>query len=112
MWFGRRAGTGWSTMWNGGGGSGDDSRKSACPRPRCHDKQLGCILNCSVRKNVINFLSTMNHFGDFPGGPVVNNLACNPGDVGLIPGWGTKIPHACGATKPMHRHEKSCIIQQ
>ena len=70
------------------------------------------ILNCSVRKNVINFLSTMNHFGDFPGGPVVNNLACNPGDVGLIPGWGTKIPHACGATKPMHRHEKSCIIQQ
>ena len=112
MWFGRRAGTGCSTMWNGGGGSGDDSRKSACPRPRCHDKQLGFILNCRVRKNVINFLSTMNHFRDFPGGPVVNNPACNLGDVGLIPGWGTKIPHACGATKHMHCNEKSCIIQQ
>ena len=31
---------------------------------------------------------------DFPGGPVVKNLPCNPGDVGSIPGQGTKIPHA------------------
>ena len=31
---------------------------------------------------------------DFPGGPVVKNLPCNAGDVGSIPGWGTKIPRA------------------
>ena len=31
---------------------------------------------------------------DFPGGPVVKNLLCNAGDIGLIPGQGTKIPHA------------------
>ena len=31
---------------------------------------------------------------DFPGGSVVKNLPCNAGDTGLIPGWGTKIPHA------------------
>ena len=96
--------------WRVGGRVGGDG-KSACPRPHCHDKQLGFILNCSVKKNVINFLFTMNHFGDFPGGPVVNNLACNAGDVGLIPGQGTKIPHACGATKPVHRNEEFCIIQ-
>ena len=30
---------------------------------------------------------------DFPGGPVVKNLPCNAGDVGSIPGQGTKIPH-------------------
>ena len=30
----------------------------------------------------------------FPGGPVVKNLPCTAGDLGLIPGWGTKIPHA------------------
>ena len=30
---------------------------------------------------------------DFPGGPVVKNLPCNAGDMGLIPGWGTKTPH-------------------
>ena len=34
--------------------------------------------------------------GNFPGGPVVKNLPCNAGDVGSIPGWGTKIPHAAG----------------
>ena len=31
-----------------------------------------------------------------PGGPVVENLPSNAGDVGLIPGWGTKILHAAG----------------
>ena len=30
---------------------------------------------------------------DFPGGPMVKNLPRNAGDVGLIPGWGTKILH-------------------
>ena len=28
------------------------------------------------------------------GGPVVKNLPYNAGDMGLIPGLGTKIPHA------------------
>ena len=32
--------------------------------------------------------------GDFPGGPVVKNPPANAGDVGWIPGWGTKIPQA------------------
>ena len=31
---------------------------------------------------------------DFPHGPVVKNTLCNARDVGLIPSWGTKIPHA------------------
>ena len=31
---------------------------------------------------------------DFSGGPVVKNLLGNAGDMGWIPGWGTKIPHA------------------
>ena len=31
---------------------------------------------------------------DFPGGPVVKSLPCHAGDTGLIPGWGTKIPHS------------------
>ena len=33
---------------------------------------------------------------DFPGGPVVKNPPHNAGDVGSIPGQGTKIPHAEG----------------
>ena len=33
---------------------------------------------------------------DFPGGLVVKKPLSNAGDVGLIPGWRTKIPHAAG----------------
>ena len=36
---------------------------------------------------------------DFPGGPVVKSLPCHAGDTGLIPGWGTKIPHASTKTR-------------
>ena len=40
---------------------------------------------------------------DFPGSPVVKTLPSNAGDVGSIPGWGDKIPHASGAKKPKQR---------
>ena len=32
--------------------------------------------------------------GDSPGGLVANNPPCKAGDMGSIPGWGTKTPHA------------------
>ena len=38
--------------------------------------------------------------GDFPGGPIVKNLPCNAGDVGSVPGQGTKIPLAPGQLSP------------
>ena len=34
------------------------------------------------------------------GGPVVKNPPSNAGDWGLIPGQGTKIPHAAGQLSP------------
>ena len=34
--------------------------------------------------------------GGFPGSPVVKNPSVNAGDMDLIPGLGTKIPHAAG----------------
>ena len=42
--------------------------------------------------------------GDFPGGPVVKNLPSNAGGAGLIPGRGTKIPHAMGQLSPHHNY--------
>ena len=36
---------------------------------------------------------------DFPGGLLVKNPLCNAGDMGLIPGRGTKIPHATAETR-------------
>ena len=50
--------------------------------------------------------------GGFPGGPVVKNPSVNAGDMDLIPGLGTKIPHAIGqlsqhgATKIPHATTK------
>ena len=38
---------------------------------------------------------------DFPGSPVVKNPPSNAGDAGLIPGQGTKIPHAAGQLSPL-----------
>ena len=54
--------------------------------------------------------------GDFPGGPVVENPSCNAGDAGLIPGRGTKIPHATGqlslrATTTEPAHSRACTPQ-
>ena len=37
---------------------------------------------------------------DFPGGLLVKKPLCNAGDMGLIPGRGTKIPHATEQLSP------------
>ena len=39
-------------------------------------------------------------YGNGPGDPVLKSLACNAGDLGLIPGLGTKIPLAEGQLSP------------
>ena len=45
---------------------------------------------------------------DFPGGPVVKNLPFNAGDVGSIPGWGTKVPHTTGSDM----HFRKILVSQ
>ena len=52
-----------------------------------------------LSENLGNFLENGAMFKiqwdwDFPGGPVVKNPRSNAGDMGWIPGQGTKIPHA------------------
>ena len=49
------------------------------------------LLGCHF-KNTINW--------DFPGDPVVKNPPSSARDMGSIPGWGTKIPHALGQLSP------------
>ena len=51
-----------------------------------HNKELVC--------RICKEPSKLNSKGDSPGGPVVKNPPCNAGDAGLIPGQGTRIPHA------------------
>ena len=51
------------------------------------------------KKNYLSFyLKELDR--DFPGGPVVENSPCSAGDTGLIPGQGTKIPHAAEQLGP------------
>ena len=54
----------------------------------------------------------------FPGSPVVKNLPSNAGDMGSIPGQGTKIPHAAGQLSPratttalMRLNKRACVPQ-
>ena len=56
-------------------------------------------------------------WGDFLGGPVVQNPPCNEGELGLIHAQGIKIPHAIGLSwspmePSMHCNERSCVTQQ
>ena len=39
-------------------------------------------------------------FREFPGGPMVKNPPSSADGEGLIPGWGTKIPHATEQLSP------------
>ena len=45
---------------------------------------------------------------DFPGGPVVENPPCNAGDLGSIPGQGTKTPHALEQLNPHAVTKEPC----
>ena len=42
---------------------------------------------------------------------MVENPPSNVGDVGLIPGPGTKIPHAVGQLKPARLNERAQVLQ-
>ena len=43
---------------------------------------------------------------------MVKTLPCNAGGVGLIPGWGAKIPHVLGSKNQNIRQKQYCNIQQ
>ena len=47
----------------------------------------------------------------FPGGPAVENLSSNAGDVGSISGQGTKILHAMGQLSPCATPRETHLLQ-
>ena len=49
---------------------------------------------------------------DFPGCPIVKNPPSNAGDMDLIPGQGTKIPHATGSMKATHHNPRACTTRE
>ena len=50
------------------------------------------VLFTAIFFNLLCLGIRKNYKGDFPDGPVVKNLPCNTGDMGLILCQGTEIP--------------------
>ena len=48
---------------------------------------------------------------DFLGGPIIEKTPSNAGDVGLIPGGGTKIPHVAGHPSLWSQLQRSCTLE-
>ena len=46
---------------------------------------------------------------DFPGGPVVKNLPANAEDMGSVPAWSRKIPHASEQLSPYTTTLEACM---
>ena len=53
--------------------------------------------------------SQKGKYWDFPGSPVVKTLPSNAGGMGLIPGWGAKIPHAVWCGQKLKKKGKYCM---
>ena len=49
---------------------------------------------------------------DFPGGSMAKNLPCNSGDVGSIPGQGTRTPHVAEQPGPVLQLESLYVATQ
>ena len=67
------------------------------------DREIWCAVVHGVAKSQTQLSDwTVWMSGDFPGGPVVENPPCSVGDVSLIPGRETRIPHAEGKWPASH----------
>ena len=49
-------------------------------------------------------------YRDFPGGPELRLHAFTSGDMGSIPGWGTKISHAVWLSQNNNNKYKQSVI--
>ena len=77
--------------------------------PRKREAPLAFWAGCPML-----FISALfnNQCQNLPGGPVVENPSSNAGNVGLIPGQGTKIPLSEGKLRPLATTRKIPQLQQ
>ena len=81
--------------------------------------ESGCQCECAYEIWVrLSSYFQMKISGDFPGGLVVRNPPSSAGNVGSIPGRGTRIPHAeeqlspqTAITEPTHCNERQHMTQ-
>ena len=70
-------------------------------------EQLSKLIRLGFSKNacLFFFLISKLNYRDIPDGPVVRTLPSNAGDMGLMPGQGTKIPYDLRPKEPKHKAE-------
>ena len=64
------------------------------------DNKIACLRCCPPDLYCSGTFFKRKESEDFPSGPVVKNLPSSGGNTGLIPGQGTKLPHAMGQLSP------------
>ena len=100
----------WATV-NGVAKESESDLVTKCTRSKILQTLCSYVTRCRVDR------LSEDVTGDSPGGPVVENPPSNAGDAGLIPGWGTKIPHAVGhlslcLATPEPAHSRACAPRQ
>ena len=65
-----------------------ETDSGTCPDSLCQ------IFNATLQTGLLSQDCVQRWDRNFPDGSVVKNLPSNAGEAGLIPGLGTKIPHA------------------
>ena len=69
------------------------------------------VQTCPVQESTVSGTKEIQETEDFPGGPVVKNLPSNAGDLGSIPGQGTKIPNAVRQLSPHSTTREAHALQ-
>ena len=84
----------------------------------CHFLLQGIILTQKLSLCLLHWQADFLQLSH-PENPVVKNVSCNAGDAVLIPGQGTKIPHAteqlsllATTTEPMGSSQRVHVLQQ
>ena len=93
----------------GGGGIRYIIFKKEATKPTYTASEVGALASngTAVNASKVNNALTVSLNGTSQGaydGSAVKNPPCSAGDADLIPGWGTKIPQATGATEPTHHN--------
>ena len=69
--------------------------------PSLHNTINGYSTYVAILWKHVNLFPLRSEQRHSPGGPAVKILSCNAGDLGYIPGWGTKIPHTAEQLSPL-----------
>ena len=96
-----------------GAGHGNPLQYSCLENPTARGAWWATVHRAAKSRTQLEQLSTYTHtvitiMRDFRGGLVVKNLPCNAGDVVMVPGQETKVPHIAEQLSPCITTKTPC----